>query len=200
MRQISYVFGLVVACALGIAACDDAGDIDVPLADIGLADAHVRVDQAAPQGAVVETPRYVRLPYVIEGAGGAQVSLRLTNTGDAAASLGLTLSGDPTLTLDRTAVAIPAGEFVDVVVSFAGATTPLIALGELVVRFPDGRTQSVHVAAVAGPADLPSATFEPVLSADGRRCGVGATIAMPSAPFPGQQRDLDGSERPRLRA
>lgn len=178
----------LASLALTLAACgSDSAGRDLGAADQGVLD--VGADAATDGGleasvAGLDAPDLLRLPYVEAGAGSVTATLDLTNSGSLPLTLAFELTGDALLSFDGTPPAsVAAGATVSVTLRFAGAAAQQVALGTLRVTSALG-THDVQVVAVAGAASLPAASWEPVVAAGGVACGVGTTVALPTAPFP----------------
>jgi len=177
----------LVCLPLLVAACGSDGSgpdlgLDEGVADLG-PDA---AGDGGPDASVprLDAPELVRLPYVEAGAGGVSATVELTNGGSQPLTLGFELTGDALLTLEGDVPSsVGAGDTVSVSVHFAGAAAQQVSLGTLRVTSAAG-TQDVQLVAVAGASGLPSATWESVLAAGGAPCGLGTTVALPTAPFP----------------
>ncbi|MCA9577829.1 MAG: hypothetical protein KC668_20480 [Myxococcales bacterium] len=183
-----FACGMVFALPWAFAACDGGGGD--ARADGGLLDAgpdattDLGPDAATPSGPSLVVAPLARLPYVEAGGGEVSLALELHNAGDAPTALTFSLSGDPLLALDPTVPAsLGAGQLGTLTLRFAGSPTQHVALGTLTVGWAGGE-RTVQVVAVAGATGLPTAAYEPVLAAGGTPCGVGATVALPTAPFP----------------
>jgi hypothetical protein len=123
-------------------------------------------------------------------------SIAITNDGDAPLS-GITwsLSGDPGLTLGAAPSALGPGDQGSLQISWTGSPTEAIVQGSLSVAAP-GVAAEIPVFAVAGDPGLGPALWESVEGAGGVIVGLGATVAMPAAPFPdGASRYTDPSVR-----
>lgn len=140
------------------------------------------LDAQSTSGALT-IPSRITLPYVVAGAGGSMRTFSLLNPGDAAVTVTLSLEGDPRFSLTVAPAFVPAAGAGPVEVRFSGGATPGVALGTLLVTTAAGTT-TVPLYAVVGAVGVPTATYEAVTASDGRPCGDGTTIALPTAPFP----------------
>ncbi|HEY4120144.1 MAG TPA: hypothetical protein VGM56_19905 [Byssovorax sp.] len=140
---------------------------------------------ATTPAAALSLPNVVALPYVVAGAGGTTAAVTLHNAGDLAATdLVWTLSGDPALTITSTPpTEIDAHADATITLAYAGAASESIASASLSVA-SSAPAVAAHVYAVAGDPNLGAATWETITGAGGVTCGEGATVAMPTAPFP----------------
>lgn len=177
----------LLSLALTLAACGhDATPTDQAVFDLGTPDLGPIPDDAGLDASLpgLSAPDLLRLPYVDANAGSVSATLDVTNSGTVPLSLTFELTGDPLLTLESTPPAsAAAGSTVSVTIRFAGSATQHVALGTLRITSAAG-THQVQLVGVAGAAGLPSATWAPVLAAGGAPCGVGTTVALPTAPFP----------------
>jgi hypothetical protein len=141
--------------------------------------------------AVVILPAVIDFPYVLAGAGGAEVVATVHNVGGAAtADLVFSVEGDPAFSVVDAPSSIPTGGDADVHLAYEGADVETIAAATLRAVHADGEAVA-PVYAVAGDPALGAATWETVTTAAGAGCGEGTTVDMPTAPFP----DGDASVR-----
>lgn len=159
------------------AAADDAA---VP------PDSGTAPDAAAPDGSgpLLVVPAVIDLPYVVAGQGGSQLDVPLRNDGDGPlVGLSFWVTGATAIHASASFTSIAAGGSAPVHVTYDGAAHEVIAEAALHVGTPGGE-RVVPVFAVAGDAALGAASWEAVTGAGGVHCGDGATVSMPTAPFP----------------
>ena len=158
----------------------EGSDVEVPPVDAGTPDLGPE-DSGSP--GQLSGPMQVALPFVLAGGGETATAITLLNLGDAALSdLVFQVSNGP-FTLEAPPVQILGRGQATVVVRHPGGTRPAIDAARLDVR-SGASTWTVELHAVIGDPDLPAATWEEVPLAQGQVAGRGATVRLPTAPFP----------------
>ncbi|MBK6686471.1 MAG: hypothetical protein IPG45_18525 [Deltaproteobacteria bacterium] len=167
---------------LGGAAFFDAelADVEVPPVDAGTPDLGPG-DSGSP--GQLSGPMQVALPFVLAGAGGTSAAVTLLNLGDAELSdLVLQISNGP-FTIEAPPGRISGQDQATLLVRHPGGARPAIDAARLEVR-SGASTWTIELHAVIGDPDLPEATWEEVSLAQNQVAGRGATVRLPSAPFP----------------
>jgi hypothetical protein len=137
-----------------------------------------------PRGPHLVTPAVIDIPYVAGGQGASTAQVHIANDGDAPLEgLSWMLTGDSSISLRAAPASLGPGESAELSLTWSGSATETIAQASLAVALPHGTTV-IPVFAVAGDPGLGSAAWESVEGAGGVIVGVGATVAMPAAPFP----------------
>jgi hypothetical protein len=141
--------------------------------------------------AIVQLPSVIDLPYVVAGDGGpgtgtaSSVRITVQNPGAEVDGLMWALTGSPELFLVQAPTSVPAHSNATVTIGYTGSITEDISEGVLSVAGANGfGLTSSKVYAVAGDPGLGSSTWTDVIGANNTRCGSGATVSMPTAPFP----------------
>ncbi len=134
-------------------------------------------------------PAVIDLPYVVAGALGSEVSVTVENlgTGDALGpqdgNLVWRVVGSSSITVASAPAVVAAQGNGSVMLAYSGCAAEEIVRATLEVDTAT-TTHAVPVFAVCGSSALADAAFEPVLGAGQVVEGYGATVAMPTAPFP----------------
>jgi hypothetical protein len=160
----------------------DAAEAPVQGADATEFDA-MQPDAALPASLVL--PSSVAIPYVVAGAGGATAIVVASNPGQQPLT-GIVwhLDGSPRLHLDAPPPdSIAAGGSVSLTLSYDGSAIEEITSAVLSASCGSASAAST-LWAVAGDPGLGPSTWTPVIGAGGFACGQGATLSMPTAPFP----------------
>lgn len=141
-------------------------------------------------------PAVIDLPYTVAGKGGSSVEVEIANDGAAPLTgLVFAISGAPSISVVSAPATLAAGAKADLHLSYAGSSVETIVQASLEIASSEGSAE-VPVFAATGDAGLGDATWEDVIGAGGVICGVGATVAMPAAPYPdGSSVDTDPSVR-----
>lgn len=155
-------------------------DVEAPPVDAGTLD--LGAGDAGSPGQLIG-PTQVALPFVLAGAGETTSAITLMNSGDAALSdLVFQISNGP-FTLEAPPVQILGRDQATVIVRHPGGARPAIEAARLDVR-SGASTWSIKIHAVIGDPNLPTTTWQEVPLAQGQVAGLGATVRLPTAPFP----------------
>ncbi len=178
-----------VACSNGAAIGSGGGDVSGGAGGAPATGGHHQGGGGSTAGLHLVLPAFVDLPYVVAGAGGSSLDVTVTNDGDEDApavgqsKLVWSLDGDASLTMSNAPDALPAHGSAKIHFSFTGAASESIAAATLSVATGLGSVKA-KVFGVAGDASLGAASWEALAGPGGVRMGEGATVAMPTAPYP----------------
>lgn len=193
----------VAGAALAIASCSGGRSTDATHGTGGATTStptSTSSGTTAPMGPHLVVPSVIDIPYVVAGQGGSTAQVSVSNDGDAPLTgLSWMLSGDPSISLGAAPSSLAPGEKADLQLTWSGSATEVITQASLSVALAPGEIPpgvDIPVFAVAGDPGLGTATWENVEGAGGVLCGTGATVAMPTAPFPdGASKYMDPSVR-----